>query len=154
MLGYLDDRDKARSVFRAGFYQTGDLAFRDERGFLFLLGRKGEAIKNARGEFLHPRTIERILEKEEAVLEAGVCGIGVGTEKEEKVAAVVPRGAVPSVPDFLFRLKRAILSELGHHRLPNRLVLVERLPRGTNGKLLRRELKKSLEEDEERRRNQ
>ena len=148
MLGYLDIEEKTRAAFDSGFYRTGDLAFRDDRGFLFLLGRKGDAIKNARGEFVHPRTIERILEKEETVLEAGVCGIGVGTEKEELVAVVVPRETIADAPGFLFRLKRSILDELGHHRLPTRLVLVERLPRGTNGKLLRRELKKHIEKDD------
>ena len=78
----------------------------------------------------------------------------MGTDREELVAAVVPQGPVTDTDGFLFRLKRSILDKLGHHRLPTRLVLMERLPRGTNGKLQRGELKKRIEEDDELQREQ
>ena len=149
MLDYLDDPTRTAHAFDSGFYRTGDLAYRDSAGWIFLVGRKGDAIKNHQGEFVHPRTLEDALEAEGSVREAGVCGLNVGTEREELVAAIVPAEPVTDVEGFLFALKRVLLGKLGQHRLPARIILTDALPRGTNGKLLRNELKKRLEQGHE-----
>lgn len=147
MLEYFGDPVNTERAFASGFYHTGDLAWRDGKGFIRLEGRKGDAIKNAHGEFLHPRTIERILEAQDEVLEVGACGLRVGTEQEELVAAVVPRKSVTDFEKFLYDLNRSLMEHLGNHRLPARMVMIDSLPRGTNGKLLRTRLRQRLEKD-------
>jgi len=120
------------------------LTSRDETGAIYLAGRSGDAIKDRRGEFIHPIEIEQALEGHPHVAEAGVCGVTACDGEECLVAAIVP-SILPSDPSALLReLRQLVFEKLGSTRLPARFQLVDILPRGNGGKLLRKQLADQL----------
>jgi acyl-coenzyme A synthetase/AMP-(fatty) acid ligase len=148
MSGYFRGRQPHDvSSLRDGWYVTGDLARRNPDGSITLLGRISDAIKDVRGELLHPAEIERALERHPLVAEAGVCGIA-GPDGEERLAAcIVPAVKVTAEESFLSEVRQNLFEILGPTRLPARFQLVAELPRGTGGKLLRGQLSELLSEE-------
>ncbi|MEI6970371.1 MAG: AMP-binding protein [bacterium] len=140
MTGYLNDPLRTAEAVRDGWYFTGDLARRDSGGDVFILGRRGDAIKDTRGELLHPAEIERVIETDPGVADAGVCGITLPGGEEQLAAGIVPSPGVGD-PEALFHsIRRHILATLGPTRLPKQFFLLDALPRGTNSKLNRQRL--------------
>lgn len=139
MSGYLNDPERTAAALRDGWYATGDLARRNPDGSIGLVGRIGEAIKDVRGEWLHPAEVERLLESHPGVVEAGICGLRDGEGAERLEAGIVPQDP-DSFADLRRELRDLILSRLGSSRLPARLHLLTALPRNTHGKLDRRRL--------------
>jgi len=85
MLGYLDDPEATARVLRGGWFYTGDLGYIDEKGFLYVTGRKQNRIKGADGRLVYPEELERYLMRTVAVREAVV----VGYPKEDGDYAVI-----------------------------------------------------------------
>lgn len=141
MLRYIDSPEQTKQAFKGDFYKTGDLAYKDEDGFIFIIGRKGDAIKNYKGEFLHPSTIEEVLENTDLVSEAGVCRIIDKLEEEKLIAFIIPTKKVKNEKSFFLELLTISQEQLGKHRLPSEFFLIQSLPRGNNGKLLHNKLK-------------
>lgn len=144
MRGYRGAAAETEAALGAGWYATGDLARRDERGFLFLLSRRRDVIKDARGDLVHPVEIEAALMSHAEVADAGACGY-VTAEGDERLAAfVVPRSARTDPEGLVEELRRHVMQRLGPRRVPAPIRLVERLPRGADGSLLRRVLAEEL----------
>jgi acyl-CoA synthetase (AMP-forming)/AMP-acid ligase II len=126
-----------------GWLPTGDLAFCDSDGFLYLAGRSDDVI-NRGGEKVHPRDIEDVLLSDPHVRGAAVIGLG-----EECVAYVVTDpGYVRPGPE---RLARQLLGRcrqaLSPYQQPARVVVVNALPTGPTGKPDRRALRAAAAQD-------
>jgi long-chain acyl-CoA synthetase len=100
MDGYLDAADETRAVMRDGWFQTGDLASLDARGFVTIQGRKDERILRG-GYTVVPADVEGVLGQHPAVREAAVVGVP-HPELGEDVAAL-PRSAAGKVQKFQLR---------------------------------------------------
>jgi radical SAM protein with 4Fe4S-binding SPASM domain len=146
MTGYYAEPEATNSVLKDGWYRTGDMVRRDDSGYITLVGRKGDAIKDTRGEWVHPIEVEVALERHGLVHSAGVCRYADPDGQEQLAAFVVPSGQVADRESFVFELRRHLLAEVGSHKTPARFHIVAELPTGTNGKLLRRELRRLLHE--------
>ena len=134
--GYLDEPDATAAILRDGWLWTGDLACRDEDGFLFHKGRAKEVLKVG-GHRVSPVEIEQVLALHSDVTEAAVFGVRDGLLGEVPVAAVVPRpDAVLAIGD----LRRFCQERLASYAVPADFILVEALPRNEAGKLLRADL--------------
>jgi len=144
MTGYFDDPAATAAVLRDGWFATGDLVRRDAQGFLFLLGRRSDAIKDARGELVHPEAVERVLEEHPMVAEAGVCGIRDADGTERLHAGIVQRAG--GIPELWRELRELVLTRLGPTRLPAQFRQLPELPRGVNAKLNRRRLAEILDQ--------
>lgn len=131
-------------VTEEGWLRTGDLAYRDDDGFIFLVGRLSDAIKDVRGELLHPQEVEAAIEQSGRVTECAVCGVPDAAGEERLVAFVVTDSVVVDECKLFFELNQIVRESLGAHKAPARYVLVENLPRGANGKLLRKKLRELL----------
>jgi acyl-coenzyme A synthetase/AMP-(fatty) acid ligase len=122
---------------------TGDLAYRDEEGFVFLKGRSKDILKVG-GHRVSPLEIEQVVEAHPDVAEAAVIGVADGLMGEVPAAYVVPRpGRRPEPED----LRRFCGERLPTPEVPVRFTLVDALPRSDAGKLLRAELAERQAQD-------
>jgi len=134
--GYLDEPKETEAILRDGWLWTGDLAERDDEGFLYHRGRVKDILKIG-GHRVSPVEIEQVIARHPGVAEAAVVGVKDTLMGEVPRAVVVPRpGATPSAAELL----QFCRERLPAYQVPVTFVLVEALPRTESGKLLRAEL--------------
>ena len=121
-----------------GWLHTGDLGRIDARGYLFLVGRKGDRIVRG-GENVDPVEVEQVLVQHPSVAEAAVVGVPDRRMGEIVVAYVV--GSEPTIPPDPEGLRRFARETLAGFKVPERVVLVDALPKTASGKVLRRRLR-------------
>ncbi len=124
-----------RDAFATGWFDTGDLGFRDATGFLTLVGRKNDLIIT-NGYNVYPQVVERVLHGCPGVREAAVLGLP-DPHRGERVVAVVVRDD-PALDEQ--RLRDYWSDRLVDYQRPVTVVFLDRLPRNALGKVLRREL--------------
>jgi acyl-CoA synthetase (AMP-forming)/AMP-acid ligase II len=139
--GYLDPEQTAEAFDEDGFLRTGDLGHLTETGHLVLTGRLKDVIIR-KGENISAQEIEDLLHRHPAIGDAAVIGLP-DAERGELVCAVVeqPPGAAPLTLAGLTAFLRT--EGLAVHKLPERLEVVDALPRGET---LRKVLKYKLRE--------
>ena len=144
MTGYWRDPERTTEVLRDVWFRTGDLVRQAPDGALILIDRRSEAFKDVRGEFIQPADIEQVLEGHPGVAEAGVC-LRAGADGGDRLTAlIVPRDPAAVWAELEGELRVFAAERLGGPRTPADFLRTEALPRGTNGKLLRRELRGNL----------
>ena len=127
----------AEAIDADGWFHTGDLARRDEDGFYFIVDRKKDLIIRG-GLNVYPREIEELLNEHEAVAEAAVIGVPHAELGEEIAAYVVLKpGTSASEADLAEHVK----SQVAPYKYPRHVHLIDELPRGATGKILKRELR-------------
>ncbi|QUR67251.1 acyl-CoA ligase FadD12 [Mycobacterium spongiae] len=126
--------------FHAGFMSSGDVGYLDNNGRLFVVGRDDEMIVSG-GENVYPIEVEKTLAAHPAVAEAAV--IGVDDEQYgQRLAAfvVLEPSAEPDAKATPEALKQHIRENLANYKVPRELAVLDELPRGSTGKILRSEL--------------
>ena len=131
--GYLDDPDETAAILHDGWLWTGDLAYRDPDGFFFLVGRSKEILKIG-GHRVSPTAIEQVIARHPDVAEVAVIGTRDDLLGEVPVAFLVPRADRRPGENELRLHCRA---RLPAYEVPVRFVLLDELPRGNSGKVLR-----------------
>ena len=119
-----------------GWFATGDLGYLDGDGYLFLVDRKKDLILRG-GYSVYPREVEDVLHDHPAVAEAAVVGVPHEELGEEVVALVVPRPGAACEPE---EVRAFVRERVAAYKYPRLVVVVDRLPRGPTGKLLKREI--------------
>jgi long-chain acyl-CoA synthetase len=136
MKGYWHKPEATAEVMRDGWFHTGDMAKVDEDGYFFIVDRKKDLIIRG-GYNVYPREIEEVLYEHPAVREAAVVGVHDDSLGEEVGAAVVLKDGEDVGPDDL----RAYVKErVAAYKYPRRVWLVDDLPKGPTGKILKREI--------------
>jgi long-chain acyl-CoA synthetase len=135
MRGYWRNETDTKAAFVAdGWLATEDMGVLDEDGYLTLVDRKKDIILRG-GYTVYPREVEDVLHEHPAVLEAVIVGVPHELLGEEVVALVVPRRGIELAPDDV----RAFLRErVAAYKYPRLVVVVDDLPRGPTGKILKR----------------
>ncbi|RKR91911.1 rifamycin polyketide synthase module 4/5/6 [Micromonospora pisi] len=133
MLGYHEQPDATAEVLTDGWYHTGDLATRDELGYLTIRGRTRELIIRG-AENIHPGEIENVLRAIEGVADAAVRGVPDEALGEVPVAFLIPR--VPGALDA-DRVFAECRQRLAYFKVPERLHEVSEIPRTPSGKTIR-----------------
>jgi malonyl-CoA/methylmalonyl-CoA synthetase len=133
---YWRQPDITRDVFRAGWFDTGDLGYRDANGFLTLVGRKHDLIVT-NGYNVYPQVVERVMAECTGVRECAVVGVADRMRGERVVAVVVRSDEALTERN----LRTYLGSRLIHYQRPAEIVFVSSLPRNAMGKVLRRELR-------------
>lgn len=139
-IGYWQQMEQTRRVFRGEWYVTGDLVQQDSEGFVTYCGRADDLLKVA-GKWVAPQEVESCLLQHPRVEEAAVVG---GTDSDgltKPYAFVVSRSAEPALAE---ELKRWVREKLGSYKQPREIFLVDSLPRTHLGKVNRRELQSRL----------
>jgi len=136
MKGYWNRPDATDEVLKDGWLLTGDLARMDADGYFFIVDRKKEMI--IRGGFnVYPREIEEVLYEHPAVLEAAVIGVPDEALGEEVAAAVVLRPGHDASSDDI---RGFVKDRLAAYKYPRRVWFADELPKGSTGKILKREI--------------
>lgn len=135
MLGYFADPDATARVLRPEGLRTGDIGLMDDEGFLFLKGRESELIKSG-GHRISPLEVEAALAKAEGVRDVAVCGLA-----DELLGEAVSAFIIADGPMTKKLLLDACFQSLPKFKTPTQFYLVDDLPRGPTGKLLRTSLK-------------
>ncbi len=134
MKGYWNRPEDTANAIPDGWFRTGDLARQDEDSYYFIVDRKKEMIIRG-GYNVYPREIEEALYEHPAVAEVACIGIKHPDLGEEVAAAVALKPGASAEVDEL----RAFVKErVAAYKYPRQLWLVDVLPKGPTGKILRR----------------
>lgn len=139
-LGYWNDPEATQAAMRDGWLDTGDLACRDADGYFWFKGRLKQIIIRA-GSNISPQEVEEALYQHPAVLETGVVGEPDPVYGEAVVAFVVLRQGRKATPRELREFARQRLAD---YKVPERILLLDELPKSPTGKVQRRALKEML----------
>ncbi|BBX38793.1 acyl-CoA ligase FadD12 [Mycobacterium simiae] len=126
----------ATKDFHAGYMSSGDVGYLDENGRLFVVGRDDEMIVSG-GENVYPIEVEKTLAGHPEVAEAAVIGVDDEQYGQRLAAFVV---LAPGATATAETLKQHVRENLANYKVPREISLIDELPRGSTGKILRAEL--------------
>lgn len=131
--GYTSGQTKE---FHDGFMCSGDVGYVDDAGRLFVVGRDDEMIVSG-GENVYPIEVEKTLAAHDDVAEAAVLGVDDEKFGQRLEAFVVLRPGASANPEDL---KQHVREHLANFKVPRAITVLDELPRGTTGKISRKEL--------------
>ncbi len=138
-VGYLHPEDNEGAFAADGFFRTGDLGRRVYRDYLVITGRKKDIIIRS-GENISPKEVEDVLFNHLAIAEVAIVAMPSPTTGEAGCAFVMlRRGAALDLPEMQRFLTE---SGLAKQKFPERLVIVDDLPRVPSGKVRKDELRR------------
>jgi acyl-CoA synthetase (AMP-forming)/AMP-acid ligase II len=136
MLGYWQRPDATAQALRDGCYHSGDVGMMERDGTLFIRGRRSELILRG-GANVYPAEVERVLEEDPRVAESAVLGLPDERLGQRVAAAVVLEpGARATAAD----LQAHCREQLARYKVPERLAIVEALPRNAMSKVMKTRL--------------
>ena len=135
-----DANAEARYVDAQGtvWLRSGDIGHHDEQGFLYIVDRKKDMILSG-GQNIYPQDIEAVLVEHETVDDVAVIGVPSERWGESPLALVVPREPGLEMSELLAWAN----ARLGKQQRLVDCIAVDELPRNPNGKILKRELRRS-----------
>jgi acetyl-CoA synthetase len=138
--GYLHDDERYQRCFAGGWYLSGDLAMRDEDGYIWFLGRADDVIKSS-GHLIGPFEVESVMMEHPAVAEAGVIGKPDPVAGELVKAFVVLQRDVDPSDELRLELIGFGRKRLGAAVAPKEIDFATTLPKTRSGKIMRRLLR-------------
>jgi long-chain acyl-CoA synthetase len=136
MKGYWGREEDTAEAIPDGWFRSGDMAKQDEDGYFYIVDRKKDLIIRG-GYNVYPREVEEALYEHEAVAEAAVVGLPHDELGEEVGAAIaLKEGHEVSSEDLRAHAKE----QLAAYKYPRHVWIVDELPKGPTGKILRREV--------------
>ena len=140
MRGYWRNEEATREVFAGGWLHTGDLARRDQEGFIYLVDRKKDLIISG-GQNVYSTEVERVIGHLPAVAEVAVVGVPDDLWGE-RVTAVVVRSPGHDLTEQA--VIAACRDRLAGYKSPRQVHFWDELPRNVLGKILKREIRAAL----------
>ncbi len=139
--GYYRDEEATRRVWHDHIYETGDIAWRDEDGYYWFVGRSDDVIKCS-GYRIGPFEVESALQEHPAVLE---CAVTAAPDEMRgqvvKATIVLARGFEPS-PTLIQDLQNHVKHTTAPYKYPRIIEFVEELPKTISGKIRRAEIRR------------
>lgn len=139
MKGYWRQEAATGDAIRSGWVYTGDLAYQDEDGYIYLAGRAKDFIKRG-GEMISPEEVEQVLLSHPDVDDAAVIGVPDLEWGEAVTAVVVRRSPAATEADLIEHCHQRLSS----FKRPSSVVFVDELPRNAMGKVLKRDLREQF----------
>jgi len=143
MMGYWNDPQATAAALRDGWFWSGDIVTRDADDFYRVVDRRKEMIKY-KGFPVAPAEVEALLLEHPAVRDCGVVGRPDPAAGEIPVAFIVLREGSVACKKLEDDLCGFVAERLTSYKQPRQIHFVEALPRTPSGKILRRELRKTL----------
>ncbi len=138
-VGYYNDEEKTKEVIRDGYYHTGDLAWRDEDGFFWYVGRADDVIKSS-GYRIGPFEIESVIMELPYVLE---CGVSAAPDEVRgqivKASIVLTKGTEPT-EELKKEIQNYVKEHTAPYKYPRLVVFRDELPKTVSGKIQRNKL--------------
>lgn len=142
MHGYDGDPEATAQALADGWLHTGDMMRQDEDGYFYFVDRAKDIIKRA-GENISAREVEKTLELHPSIAEAAVVGRFDRLREEVPVAFVVPRAPGLDADEVLAFCR----AQLAPHKVPAALYIVDSLPKTAVGKIEKKQLRASLQQE-------
>lgn len=141
--GYWNKPEATAETFVDGWIKTGDLAKIDEEGFIYIVDRAKDMLIRG-GENIYCVEVENALYDHPAVMDAAVIGKPHQTLGEEPLAVVHLKPGMSATSE---ELRHHVAQKLAAFKVPVEVIFwPETLPRNANGKIVKKELKKLLEQ--------
>jgi acyl-CoA synthetase (AMP-forming)/AMP-acid ligase II len=137
MRGYWAAPDVSAEALRGGWFHSGDIAFQDDDGFIYIGDRMKDMIISGAIN-VYPREIEEVIYTHPGVLECAVIGLPDPEWGEAVTAIVAPRPGFAVSADDIVALCR---TELAGYKKPRHVYFVDEIPRNPSGKVLKRVLR-------------
>ena len=138
MRGYHKNPEKTAEVLRDGWLHTGDIVRIDDAGNLFFMDRQKDMIKTG-GMNVSSVEVERVLYQHASIMEVAVVGVADDYWSQLVTAFVVPRPGATVDPD---EVRTFCKEHLAGYKVPKSVNVVTALPKDTQGKILKRELRR------------
>ncbi|RYY28794.1 MAG: acyl-CoA synthetase [Sphingomonadales bacterium] len=137
MTGYWNDPERTEAAFTGGWFHSGDLAVRDQDGYITIVDRKKDMIKTG-GENVASREVEEVLYQHPDVSEVAVIGVPDSRWIEAVTAVVVLRqGRRPGAEALIAHCRSALAS----FKVPKRMIFADSLPKNPSGKIMKRDVR-------------
>ena len=137
--GYYGDEEKTKEVWHDGFYHTGDVAWRDEDGFYWYVGRADDVIKSS-GYRIGPFEIESVIMELPYVLECGVSAVPDEVRGQiVKASIVLVNGTDPS-EELKKEIQTYVKDRTAPYKYPRIVEFRDSLPKTVSGKIQRNKL--------------
>ena len=137
--GYYNDEEKTKEVWYNGYYHTGDVAWRDEDGFYWYVGRADDVIKSS-GYRIGPFEIESVIMELPYVLE---CGVSAAPDEVRgqvvKASIVLVKGTEPS-DELKKEIQDYVKKNTAPYKYPRIVEFKDELPKTISGKIQRNKL--------------
>ena len=140
MQGYWRDPETSARVLDHNGYHTGDLAYADDEGYFYVVGRKDNLLKVS-GHRINTQEIEDVMMESSLILEVTVLGKPDQLKGNSLVAVAVPTRDNCEPSDVL----KYCAARLPKYKIPDRLVLVRALPKKLTGKIDRDKCREYIE---------
>ena len=135
-LGYYGDEDKTDLVWHDGYYHSGDLAWRDEDGYYWYVGRADDVIKSS-GYRIGPFEIENVLMELPYVLECGVSAAPDEVRGQVVKASIVLVPGTEGTEELKKEIQNYVKSHTAPYKYPRIIVFRDELPKTISGKIIR-----------------
>ena len=133
---YYRDEVKTNETLRDGWHHTGDVAWRDEDGYFWYLGRNDDMIKSS-GYRISPFEIESVLVEHPAVLEVAVTGVPDPIRGQLVKATIILREAYKPTDELKKELQTFVKSRTAPYKYPRVIEFVDAIPKSISGKIRR-----------------
>lgn len=137
MKGYWNMPEETENALRDGWLYTGDIAYMDEEGYLFIVDRKKDLII-ASGYNVYPRDVEEVIYQHPAVQEAVAIGVPDSYRGETVKAVIVLKDGMKCDEEELIAFCKKNLSA---YKVPRIIEFRKELPKTAVGKILRRQIR-------------
>ena len=140
--GYYRDEERTKETWHDGIYHTGDMAWRDEEGYYWFVGRTDDVIKSS-GYRIGPFEVENALMTHPAVVEWAITGV------PDPIRGMIVKATVVLAPEYKAKAGDELIKELQNHvkhetapyKYPRLIEFVNELPKTISGKIRRVEIR-------------
>lgn len=139
-IAYLNRPTAYQSKFKQGFYDTGDVAYKDPDGYFWFVGRNDDVI-NTGGHLVGPFEVESALLEVSEIAECGVIGVPDDLLYEKVIAYLVLKPAWQWSRDLELKIRVYVSNRVSTIATPQEFVIVDSIPKNKSGKIMRRVLK-------------
>jgi acetyl-CoA synthetase len=139
-LGYWNNDAATKAKHLGEWWGTGDMGYRDDRGYLWFVGRKDDVISSA-GYRIGPGEIEDCLLKHPAIAQAAVIGVPDSLRGEIVKAFIVLKAEASPSDELKAQIQASVRDRLAAYEYPRAIEFIDELPLTTTGKVRRIELR-------------
>ncbi len=137
---YYRNKEENDRKWVKGYYRTGDMCYRDEKGYLWYVGRNDDIIKSS-GYRIGPFEVESVLLEHPAVLETAVTGVPDPIRGFNVKATIVLRSGYEPAEDMVKELQDYVKKNTAPYKYPRVVEFVDELPKTISGKIRRTEIR-------------
>ncbi|MDR1939577.1 MAG: AMP-binding protein [Clostridiales bacterium] len=141
LMGYHKDEARTANALSGKYYGTGDLAYADDEGYLWFVGRKDDIIKSS-GYRIGPFEVESALHEHPSVLECAITAVPDALRGQIVKATIVLAKGYPPSDELKKQLQEHVKKATAPYKYPRIIEFVDELPKTVSGKVMRKDIRK------------